>query len=58
MSGRGRGWCSECEKDRTGRVVGLVEQNSGPGMTVILCDDCDAALRAKHAALRLADGER
>ena len=57
MTARGRGWCSGCEKDRVGRIVGDVEQNSGPGMTVIICDSCDAALKAKHAALRLADGK-
>ena len=57
MSGRARGWCSGCEKDRTGRIVGDVEQNSGPGAVVIICDPCDAALKAKHAALRQADGK-
>lgn len=57
MSGRARGWCSGCDKDRTGRIVGQVEQNSGPGQTIILCDDCDAALKAKHTALRAADGK-
>ena len=57
MSGRARGWCSGCEKDRTGRIVGDVSQNSGPGQTVIICDSCDAALKAKHAALRLADDQ-
>ena len=58
MTGRTRGWCSDCDKDRTGRIVGQVEQNSGPGQTIILCDDCDKALKAKHAALRAADSGR
>jgi hypothetical protein len=55
MTTRARGWCSECEKDRTGRIAGDVSQNSGPGQTIIICDGCDKALKEKHARLRQAD---
>lgn len=58
MSGRARGWCSDCGRHRAGRIIGDVSQNSGSGQTVILCDECDRALKAKHAGLRAADRGR
>lgn len=55
---RTRGWCCQCDKDRVGRIAGQVEQNSGPGQVVIICEPCENALRAKHAALNARSRQR
>jgi hypothetical protein len=45
------GHCSDCDQYRDGRIVGDVEQNSGPGRTVVICAPCDARLKARHDRL-------
>ncbi len=53
---RAPGYCSDCGRYAPrGRVCGSVDQGSGPGQAVILCDECDQALKDKHAGLRRAD---
>jgi len=52
------GWCSECGKYRLGRIVGTVEQNSGPGRTITICEPCEATLKKRLAALDRIDRRR
>ena len=35
------GHCCDCGRLAVGRVVGRIEQNSGAGLTVTVCRDCD-----------------
>ncbi|QMU79699.1 hypothetical protein GXW83_32340 [Streptacidiphilus sp. PB12-B1b] len=44
--GRATGYCTDCDRPRTGRALG-VEQNSG-GRTLVICDPCSARLAARH----------
>ena len=55
MTGRAHGYCCQCNRHRTGRIVGEVEQNSGPGQTIIICDECSVELRKKLHEQRHAD---
>ncbi|MBC3843484.1 hypothetical protein GXW82_34605 [Streptacidiphilus sp. 4-A2] len=38
----GAGFCCDCGRTTVaGRILGHVDQSSGPGYTVILCPNCD-----------------
>jgi hypothetical protein len=39
--GRAYGHCCDCGEAARGRIVGIIDQGSGPGYVVIVCAECD-----------------